>query len=197
MKITKVFFRLKKGLKSHLSVYYLYIFMKNIRWDFFFSYPLLCFSRFFSWLKTQTKIGICSSWTLWSTVEIWAWHPPLPHTIFLSLEFRVGDTCSTKRKSRHQEEEDQRAHTKRRYCVLCYAPQLEERRRRSLAAAAKRERFSTPWLYERSMQVKGSRTQQRTRWVSLLWWFEPTKIFNIFWITKNSENIKKKIGKYF
>ena len=123
MKITKVFFRLKKGLKYHLSVYYLYIFMKNIRWDFFFSYPLLCFSRFFSWLKTQTKIGICSSWTLWSTVEIWAWHPPLPHTIFLSLEFRVGDTCSTKRKSRHQEEEDQRAHTKRRYCV-CYAPQF-------------------------------------------------------------------------
>ena len=190
MKITKVFFRLKKGLKSHLSVYYLYIFMENIRWDFFFAYPLLCFSRFFSWLKTQTKIGICSSWTLWSTVEIWAWHPPLPHTIFLSLEFRVGDTCSTKRKSRHQEEEDQRAHTKRRYCVLCYAPQLlEERRRRSLAAAAKRERFSTPWLYERSMQVKGSRTQQRTRWVLP---------FLMIWANKNIQYFLdyKKFGKY-
>ena len=117
MQIVLLFFRLKKGLNWTCLIRHFYE-KYSLRF-LFFSYPLLCFSRFFSWLKTQTKIGICSSWTLWSTVEIWAWHPPLPHTIFLSLEFRVGDTCSTKRKSRHEEEEDQRAHNKRRYCVLC------------------------------------------------------------------------------
>ena len=77
-----------------------------------FSYPLCSHGSFLDW----TNIGMCS-WTLWSTVEIWAWHPPLSLAplIFLSLEFRVGDTCSTKRKSRRRRRRSER--TQRRYCV--------------------------------------------------------------------------------
>ena len=50
-------------------------------------------------------------------------------TIFLSLEFRVGDTCSTKRKSRRgrrRSESAPNATTLLCVCVLCYAPQLLE-----------------------------------------------------------------------
>ena len=50
-------------------------------------------------------------------------------TIFLSLEFRVGDTCSTKRKSRRRRRRSEsapNATTLLCVCVLCYAPQLLE-----------------------------------------------------------------------
>ena len=98
---------------------------------FLFSYPLprsLSHGSFLDW--NSNEIGMCS-WTLWSTVEIWAWHPPLSLAplIFLSLEFRVGDTCSTKRKSRRRRRRSEsapNATTLLCVCVLCYAPQLLE-----------------------------------------------------------------------
>ena len=70
--------------------------------------------------NVSNEIGMCS-WTLWSTVEIWAWHPPAQY--FFLWSFGWVTLVQLKGSRDEEEEEDQGAHpTQRRYCVyVCYA----------------------------------------------------------------------------
>ena len=100
---------------TNRKVYDYFYAKKSLRFSFFLPLTLFLTVLFL----TENEIGMCS-WTLWSTVEIWAWHPPAQYFFLWSFGWV---TLVQLKGSRDEEEEDQRAHpTQRRYCVyVCYA----------------------------------------------------------------------------
>ena len=168
--------------------------MKNIRWDSFFSYPLLCFSRFFSWLKTQTKIGICSSWTLWSTVEIWAWHPPAQYFFLWSFGWVTlvqlkGSRDTKKKKIRERTPND---------VTVCYAMHHNSKNEEEeVWLLLPRESGSRPHDYTRDpCRSKGHAHNREHGGFSCFDDLSQQK-YSIFFGLQKIRNILKKIGKYF